>query len=116
MRAAAQAQLAALALLTLAVGGAGAGEMTPSDATTAPLSAAVVATRIDEAEAARRQAAELGAEWFATGDLIAQAREQAGLGQLQQAMDLADLARAQGELAAAQAAREAEAWQQRVVR
>jgi hypothetical protein len=116
MRAAPLAQLAALAVLTLAVGGAGAGEMTPSDATNAPLSAAAVAACIDEAEAARRQASELGAEWLATRDLIAQAREQAELGKLQRAVELADLARAQGELASAQAAREAEAWQQRVVR
>ena len=105
------AVLLGLALLSVAVRDAWAEE--PAAATP---SAAAVATRIDEAEQARRQAAELGAEWLATRNLIAQAREEAGLGNLQQAMELAELARAQGELAAAQAATEAEAWQQRVVR
>jgi hypothetical protein len=107
------ALLVGLAWLTVAVGGARAEE--PASSAPQP-SAAAVAARIDEAEEARRQAAEIEAEWLATRDLIAQAREAAGLGKLQQAMDLAELARAQGEQAAAQAAREAEAWQQRVVR
>lgn len=107
------ALLVGLALLNLAVGGARAEEPAPS---ARQPSAAAVATRIDEAEESRRQAAELGAEWLETRDLIAQAREAAGLGKLQQAIDLAELARTQGELAAAQAAREAQAWRQRVVR
>lgn len=105
--------LLGLVLLTAALHGAWAEE--PA-VTARPPSAASVAARIDEAEQARRRAAELGAEWLATRDLIAQARKEAEQGNLQQAIELADLARAQGELAAAQAANEAEAWQQRVVR
>jgi hypothetical protein len=81
-----------------------------------PPSAEAVAARIGEAEQARQKAAELGTEWLATHKLIQQAREEAGAGNLQKAMQLAELAQAQGELAAAQAAREAEAWQRRVVR
>ena len=64
-----------------------------------------MAACIEKAEEARRQAAQLGAEWLATLELIEQAREQAELGELQRAMDLAELARTQSELATAQAAR-----------
>ena len=106
-----RALLFGLALLVVAVSGGRAGETAPAPRP----SAAEVAASIDAAEEVRRQAAELGTEWLATRGLIAQAREAAELGELQQAMELAERARAQGELAVAQAAREAQAWRQRVV-
>ena len=71
---------------------------------------------IERAEAARQAAAELGYEWLKTKALIQQAREAAAEENWQHAVELATEARLQGELAAAQAEREAEAWQRRVVR
>ena len=82
----------------------------------APLDAGAVAAMIEDAEAARQRAADLGAEWLDTHKLLAQARQEAEGGNLQTAAELATQARRQGELAAAQAEREAEAWQRRVVR
>jgi hypothetical protein len=70
---------------------------------------------IREAEAARSRAASLGAEWLETRKLIAEARQLAESGDLQQAAQRAEEARQQGELAAAQAERESTAWQRRVV-
>lgn len=86
----------------------------PPDASAA--SAETVAELIDLAESARRAASEQRVEWLETADLIEQARREADLGNLTQAAELAELARQQGILAAAQAQREAEAWQRRVVR
>lgn len=83
---------------------------------TAPLDAGAVAKLIQQAEAARRHAAEQGAEWLETGDLIEIARREAGQGNWEQAAALAEQALRQGELAAAQAERESEAWRARVVR
>jgi len=74
------------------------------------------AESIDRAEAARQLATERRTEWLDTRGLIEQAREEARLGNYRQAVALADEARRQGELAVEQAEREAEAWQQRVVR
>ena len=80
------------------------------------VSAETAAESIDRAEAARQLAAERRAEWLDTRALIEQAREEARLGNYGQAVALADEARRQGELAVEQAEREADAWQQRVVR
>ena len=82
---------------------------------TAPLDAAAVAALIEDAEAARRRAADLAAEWLNTHKLITQARQEAEVGNLQNAAELASQATREGELAAAQAEREAGAWQRRVV-
>ena len=82
----------------------------------AQVSAEAAARSIGRAEAARHRAAELRVEWLATRSLIEQARQEAGLGNYENAVALADKARQQGELAIAQYERESEAWQQRVVR
>lgn len=87
-----------------------------SSAGGAPVSTESVAELIGRAEAAQHIATELRAAWLETGGLIEQARKEAGLGNLVRAAELAKLARQQGELAVAQAEREAEAWQRRVVR
>jgi hypothetical protein len=87
-----------------------------ASAASTPVSAETVAELIDRAQAAQRTASEQRAEWLETGGLIEQARREAELGNLIRAAELADLARQQGLLAAAQAQREAEAWQRRVVR
>lgn len=71
---------------------------------------------IEQAEAARREAAERGAEWLATRSLIEQARREADEGNWRQAADLAEQALQQGNLAVEQAERESGAWQDRVVR
>ena len=81
-----------------------------------PVTADSALAAIEQAEAARQAAAELGYEWLKTRTLIKQAREASAQEDWQQAVELATEARLQGELAAAQAAREAEAWQRRVVR
>jgi hypothetical protein len=92
------------------------GALAQEPAAAAAVSAETVTELIGRAEAAQRSATELRAEWLETGGLIEQAREEANLGNLVQAAKLAELARRQSELAVAQAEREAEAWQRRVVR
>jgi hypothetical protein len=82
----------------------------------APISAEAVQELIRQAEAARSRAAGLRAEWLETSDLIDEAKKLAEGGDLPQAAERAERARQQGELAAAQAEREAAAWQRRVVR
>jgi hypothetical protein len=57
-----------------------------------------------------------GAEWLETGNLIESARREADQGNWEQAAALAERALRQGELAVAQARRESDAWQARVVR
>jgi len=84
-------------------------------ANAAPVDTEAVQELIREAEAARSRAAGLGAEWLETRELIAEARQLAKNGDLQQAAERAEEARQQGELAAAQAERESTAWQRRVV-
>jgi hypothetical protein len=108
--------LAIGALLGLQASGLQAQEPPAASAAGAAVSAETVAALIDRAEAAQSAAAERRAEWLETGGLIEQARKEAGLGNLARAAELAELARRQGELAVAQAAREAEAWARRVVR
>ncbi len=103
-------------LLGLLSPGALAQDPAAASAVGAAVSAEAVTELIGRAEAAQRSATELRAEWLETGGLIEQAREEANLGNLVQAAELAELARRQSELAVAQAEREAEAWQRRVVR
>jgi len=88
----------------------------PAMAQDAAATAASADGAIRQAETARRAAAEAGAEWLETGKLIETARQAADDGDFEQAAALAEKARQQGELAVAQAQREAAAWQQRVVR
>lgn len=83
---------------------------------TVQASAESAAEAISRAETAADRAADQQAEWLETRGLIEQARKEAGLGNYEQAVALAEQARQQGELALAQAEREAEAWRQRVVR
>ena len=73
------------------------------------------AERLEQSQLAREKAllADMEADILM---LIQQARKEAGLGNLARAAELAELARRQGELAVAQAEREAEAWARRVVR
>ncbi|QIK38458.1 hypothetical protein GWK36_11245 [Caldichromatium japonicum] len=61
---------------------------------------------IAAAEAARQRAASVGSEWRDTALLIARAKELARTGEIQQAIELADHARRQGELGYEQALRE----------
>ena len=82
----------------------------------APIGPGEAALMIEQAEAARREAAERGAEWLATQSLIEQARREAELGNGQRAADLAEQALQQGKLAIEQAERESRAWRDRVVR
>jgi hypothetical protein len=88
----------------------------PATAQDAAATAESANSAIHQAETARRAAAEAGAEWLETGKMIDKARQAADDGDFEQAAALAEKARQQGELAVAQAQREAEAWQQRVIR
>jgi hypothetical protein len=100
----------------LAAGLAAVAPVRAAEPPAAPLDPGVVSERIQQAEAARRQAAGQGAEWLETGNLIESARREADQGNWEQAAALAERALRQGELAVAQARRESEAWQARVVR
>jgi hypothetical protein len=77
---------------------------------------AAVSELISQAEAERRRAAEGRAEWLQTSRLIDEARQQADQGNWTAAADLAGKALRQSRLALEQAAREQEAWRDRVVR
>jgi hypothetical protein len=107
--------LLAILLVATPTSGTWAMETVTAPAAT-PLSAEAVQELIFEAEAARKRAAELRAEWLETGNLIDEARKLAKNGDLRQAAQRAELALRQGELAVAQAERESAAWQRRVVR
>lgn len=102
-------------LLVLSVPGAAAA-IASSTVDFSALDGETVIEMIEQAETARSRAADLRAEWLETRDLIEQARRAAELGELEQAARLAGRARQQSDLAAEQALREAETWQQRVVR
>jgi hypothetical protein len=108
--------LVAMALMAGQAPAASAQESPGEAEAAASVTAEAAADAISRAEAARRLAAEHRAEWLETAGLIEQARESAALGDYEKAMALAEEARQQGELAVAQAEREAEAWQRRVVR
>ena len=77
--------------------------------------AASVADLLDEAEAWRTRATALDAEWLETRSLIDKARQAAANQNWRDANELAAKAKKQGELAVAQAKREADAWRHRVV-
>lgn len=64
---------------------------------------------IAAAESARQRAASVGGEWRDTAKLIAKAKELAQAGQTQEAIELAEQARRQGELGYEQALREQQA-------
>ena len=71
--------------------------------------------RLAEVEVLRKAAAAAQAEWLATGRLLDEARAFAAAGDEEKALELVAKARFQAEAAIAQAKREAEAWQQRVI-
>ena len=95
---------------------AAAAEVSAAEPAATPVDPGAVAALIRQAEAARQMAAGLGAEWLETEGVIEQARREADQGNWGQAATLAEQALRQGELAVAQAEREAEAWRARVVR
>jgi hypothetical protein len=70
----------------------------------------------EAAEAARKAAAEALYEWTTTAPLIKKADEAAAGGDYDKAVKLCDEARQQGDLAVAQARREAEDWKTQVVK
>ena len=72
--------------------------------------------RFDEAERLRAEAAAAGSEWLQTGSLLQQAQEAAANDDLDTAMRLVEQARFQAEMAIRQAAHEADAWADRVVK
>ena len=69
-----------------------------------------------EVEHWRQAAADAGYEWIETGALLEQAREAHEAGDFELAFALLEKARFQAETAVAQAEREAETWQDRVIR
>lgn len=72
--------------------------------------------KLGEAEALRAEAARAGAEWLKTGDLLDEARAAAADGDTETALMLVEEARFQAEAALQQAAYEAGAWQDRVIK
>lgn len=72
--------------------------------------------RYDEAERLRVQAAVQGYEWIDTAGLLEQAAAAADAGNTQRALELAEQARLQADMALQQAAREQDAWPRRVIR
>jgi len=68
----------------------------------------------EEADAARKAAAEVGHEWNETGKLLKQAKKAQKDGKSDKAMKLVAQALAQGNAAIAQHKREASAWLSRV--
>ncbi len=87
-----------------------------SAANESPVSLEQVMELLDQAERTRRQAADAGMEWLETSSLIDAAQREVEAGNLVQALTLARQAQDQGTLALEQAAREAQAWQDRVPR
>lgn len=108
----------AIFAVALAAGTPAVAPATGADPASAPpdLSPRAVSEVIREAEAARLRAAEAGAEWLDTENLVQRARVEADQGNWPQAAALAQQALQQGELAVAQAEYESEAWRNRVVR
>ena len=70
----------------------------------------------EAAEAARTAAAEARFEWNTTAPLIKKADEAAAGGDYDKAVKLCEEARKQGDLAVAQARREAEDWKAQVIK
>lgn len=71
--------------------------------------------RLAEAERTRVMAADAGAEWLQTEELIKQAKTEAAGGDTERANALLELAQFQAETAIKQAQHEADAWSSRVV-
>jgi hypothetical protein len=71
--------------------------------------------RFAEAERMRMMAADAGAEWLQTEELIKQAKTEAARGDTERANSLLELAQFQAEMAIKQAQHEADAWSGRVV-
>ena len=71
--------------------------------------------QFDLAEDLRRKAAEAGAEWLQTEDLLIQSRKLAASEQWSAAMQLVDKACLQSELALQQSITESKAWKKRVI-
>jgi len=71
--------------------------------------------RFAEAERMRMMAADAGAEWLQTEELIKQAKTEAARGDTERANSLLELAQFQAETAIKQAQHEADAWSGRVV-
>jgi hypothetical protein len=71
--------------------------------------------RFAEAERMRVMAADAGAEWLQTEELIKQAKTEAARGDTERANSLLELAQFQAEAAIKQAQHEAGAWSSRVV-
>lgn len=69
-----------------------------------------------EAEAARQQAAAVGYEWRDTAEILKKAALAAEKGDYDQAVELAEQAKMQGERAFSQARKEEQAWERRVPR
>ena len=68
----------------------------------------------DAAEAARQQAASLGHEWRDTEQMLEDAKALAGEGDYEQAMQLVERAKFEGERAIEQAEQQAKLWQEAV--
>jgi len=68
------------------------------------------------AEKAREEAAAAGFEWRDTGKTLAQSKELAEAGDYEAAVELADRAQQESDLAVMQAQTEAENWEQRAVK
>ncbi|MDH3275820.1 MAG: hypothetical protein OEM64_10340 [Gammaproteobacteria bacterium] len=71
--------------------------------------------RFAEVERMRVMAAEAGAEWLQTEELIKQAKTEATRGDMERSNSLLELAQFQAETAIKQAQHEADAWSGRVV-
>ena len=72
--------------------------------------------RLAEAERMRVMAADAGAEWLQTEELIKQAKTEAARGDMESANSLLEQAQFESETAIKQAQHEADAWSSRVVR
>jgi len=81
-----------------------------------PITADQAESAIKAAEAVRKRAAAAGNEWLQTGSLLEEAREAVSNEQWQRALERAQHATRQSELAIEQAERESTAWRERVVR
>ena len=101
-------------LAALMIGGAYAAEVDTSIVNTDRSASFAVAAASGAAAIAR--AASLGHAWTTSDQLMAQAKDAFDAGDESKAIDLADEARIHADLASLQAEREAEAWQDNVIR
>jgi hypothetical protein len=70
----------------------------------------------EAADAARKKAASMNYEWRDTGKMLKKAKEAAAKGDYETAEKLANKAKMQGEMAAAQAKEQEQLWQSAVVK